>query len=254
MADELIYQTFINRVRRLRRAPGRPRRGPRPALHGELSRMAELIGLPEPPRARRDRALPAGTFDGAGRVRHRRRHRPGQGHRGRVRPPRRRHRRSPAASPSTSTPAGEAIEALGAPVLTVACDIREPDSIAAAFDARRGRVRPARRAGQQRRGQLPGAGRGHVAQRVAHRRRHHAQRHVLLRPRVRPPPPRGRARPGRSSTSARPTPGPAGPGFAHSAAAKAGVKNLIEIARRRVGPVRDPGQRARARASSRTRT
>jgi NAD(P)-dependent dehydrogenase (short-subunit alcohol dehydrogenase family) len=29
----------------------------------------------------------------------------------------------------------EAIEAIGAPVLTVACDIREPDSIAAAFDA-----------------------------------------------------------------------------------------------------------------------
>lgn len=29
----------------------------------------------------------------------------------------------------------EAMEALGAPVLTVACDIREPDSIAAAFDA-----------------------------------------------------------------------------------------------------------------------
>ena len=29
----------------------------------------------------------------------------------------------------------EAMEAIGAPVLTVACDIREPDSIAAAFDA-----------------------------------------------------------------------------------------------------------------------
>ena len=36
------------------------------------------------------------------------------------------------------------------------------------------------RARQQRGRELPGAGRGHVAQRVAHRRRHHAQRHVLL--------------------------------------------------------------------------
>ena len=77
-------------------------------------------------------------------------------------------------------------------VHTETCDIREPDQIAAAFDARRGGRRPARRADQQRRRQLPGARRGHVAQRVAHRRRHHAQRHVLLRPRVRPPPPRRR--------------------------------------------------------------
>ena len=85
-----------------------------------------------------------------------------------------------------------AIEALGARWPVVACDIREPDQIAAAFDAADERLRPARRAGQQRGGQLPGAGRGHVAQRLAHRRRHHAQRHVLLLPRVRPPPPRRR--------------------------------------------------------------
>ena len=47
-------------------------------------------------------------------------------------------------------------------------------------------MRAARCARQQRGRQLPGAGRGHVAQCVAHGRRHHAQRHVPLRPGVRP--------------------------------------------------------------------
>ena len=119
---------------------------------------------------------------------------------------------SRAASPSTSTPAALRSSAIGAPVLTVACDIRDAEQIAAAFDAAEAAVRPARRARQQRGRQLPGAGRGHVAERVAHRRRHHAQRHVPLLPRVRPPPPRrGHAR-ARSSTSARRTRGPAVPG------------------------------------------
>ena len=45
-----------------------------------------------------------------------------------------------------------------------------------------------------------------------------------------------------------------GPGFAHSAAAKAGVKNMVETLAVEWGPVRDPGQRAGARACSRTRT
>ncbi len=71
---------------------------------------------------------------------------------------------------------------------------------------------------------------------MAHRRRHHPQRHVLLRPRIRPPPPRGRQHRDRSSTSALPTRGPAGPGFAHSAAAKAGVKNMVETLAVEWGP------------------
>ena len=76
----------------------------------------------------------------------------------------------------------EAVTEVGGRVATVICDIREPEQIAAAFDAARGCLRVARRAGQQRRGQLPGSGRGHVAQRVADRGRHHPQRDVLLLP------------------------------------------------------------------------
>ena len=55
-------------------------------------------------------------------------------------------------------------------------------------------------------------------------------------PRVRPPAPRGGHARRRSSTSARRTRGPAGPGFAHSAAAKAGVKNLTETLAVEWGP------------------
>ena len=45
-----------------------------------------------------------------------------------------------------------------------------------------------------------------------------------------------------------------GPGFAHSRRGEGGREEHDRDARRRVGPVRDPGQRARARACSRTRT
>ncbi len=41
-----------------------------------------------------------------------------------------------------------------------------------------------------------------------------------------------------------------GPGFSHSAAAKAGVKNMTETPRRRVGALRRARERARARAVS----
>ena len=89
---------------------------------------------------------------------------------------------------------------------------------------------------QQRGRQLPGAGRGHVAQRVAHRRRHHAQRHVLLRPRVRPPPPRGRHARARSSTSARRTRGPAAPASRTPPRPRPGVKNMVETLAVEWGP------------------
>ena len=108
--------------------------------------------------------------------------------------------------------------------------VRHPRPRADRGRVRRGRsgVRAARRAGQQRGRQLPRAGRGHVAERVAHRRRHHAERHVLLL----------RAS-SAAATSLAGTPGSiinvgasyawtGGPGFVHSAAAKAGVKNLTE--------------------------
>ena len=129
----------------------------------------------------------------------------------------------------------EAVAALGAPVTTVGCDIRDPEQIAAAFDAAESAYGLPQRADRQRGRELPRAGRGHVTERVAHRRRHHPQRHVLLRARV------------RAVVTSRPsTPGSivnvgasyawtGGPGFAHSAAAKAGVKNMVETLRGGVG-------------------
>ena len=85
-----------------------------------------------------------------------------------------------------------AIEEIGAEVLVVGCDIRQAEQIAEAFDAATERFAMPECADQQRRGQLPGAGRGHVGQRLAYRGGHHPQRHVLLRPGVCPPPPGGR--------------------------------------------------------------
>ena len=235
----MIYQTFINRSRRLspssRAARAEERR---PALHGELSMTDRRAHRAARSRPELGRAGPAAAAPSTA---------------------------ASCSSPARGTGLGKAIATefarLGAAIViaqpqaraprrrpgrhrgdrragcsTVACDIREPDQIAAAFDAADADARPARRAGQQRGRQLPGPGRGHVAQRLAHRRRHHAQRHVLLRPRVRPPPPRRRARRGRSSTSARRYAWTGGPGFAHSAAAKAGVKNMAETLAVEWGP------------------
>ena len=148
----------------------------------------DLPGLPAPPDLGCDARCPPGTYDGVVRLRDRRRHRSRQGHRTGVRAPRRVDRDR---QPQARAPRGrhEAVAELGAPVTTVGCDIRDPEQIAAAFDAATEALRAARGADQQRGRELPRARRGHVAQRVAHGRRHHAQRHVLLRARVRPPAP-----------------------------------------------------------------
>ena len=103
----------------------------------------------------------------------------------------------------------EAIEAIGAPVLTVACDIREPDSIAAAFDAAEAAFG------------LPGVLVNNAAANFpvpAEDMSPNAWRTVVditlngtffCCPRVRPPPPGRRHARARSSTSAPPTRGPA---------------------------------------------
>ena len=95
--------------------------------------MSELIGLPEPPPVG-DSALPAGTFDGVGVL-------VTGGGTGLGKAIAVEFARLGAAIVIASRKeehlaAGrEAIEALGAPVLTVQCDIRQPEEIAAAFEA-----------------------------------------------------------------------------------------------------------------------
>ena len=104
-----------------------------------------------------------------------------------------------------------AMEELGAPVEVVACDIRDPEQIAAAFDAAEAAFGLPDVLINNAAANFPVPERGHVAQRVAHRRRHHAQRHVL---RARASSPGATSRPARrarSSTSARRTRGRAGP-------------------------------------------
>ena len=95
--------------------------------------MTELIGLPEPPPVG-ESALPAGTFDDVGVL-------VTGGGTGLGKAIATEFARLGAAIVIASRKeehlaAGrEAIESLGAPVLTVQCDIRQPEEIAAAFDA-----------------------------------------------------------------------------------------------------------------------
>ena len=95
--------------------------------------MTELIGLPEPPPAG-ESALPAGTFDDVGVL-------VTGGGTGLGKAIATEFARLGAAIVIASRKeehlaAGrEAIEAVGAPVLTAQCDIRQPEEIAAAFDA-----------------------------------------------------------------------------------------------------------------------
>ena len=116
--------------RRHGRNAGGPSRGPSPGLPRELI----MSGLPEPPPVGAS-ALPAGTFDGGARADHGRRDGSRQGHRRRVRPARRRPSSSQVASRSTSTPAPRPSPRPADRSPTVTCDIREPDQVAAAFDA-----------------------------------------------------------------------------------------------------------------------
>ena len=150
-------------------------------------------GLPAPPAAARARCRPAPT---TARPSSSPAAAPGSARRSRASSPRLGANIVIGSRKAEHREAGEAAMAeLGAPVLTVECDIRDADSIAAMFDAAVERFGLPRRAREQRGGELPGAGRGHVAERVAHRRRHHAHRHVPVQPRVRPSPPRrGHAR------------------------------------------------------------
>ena len=163
-------------------------------------------------------------------------------------------RRSPRSSPASGADlavlsrkpehldaAREAISALGAQVECIECDIRDADSIAAAFDRVEAALRPARRAGQQRRGQLPVADRGPVPQRLAHGRRHHAQRHVPDVPGVRPAPAGGRAA-GLDRQRRRVLRLDRRPGLRPLVRGQGRREEPDRDPGRRVGPLRDPGE------------
>ena len=209
MSDELIGQTFINKLERLRRAPGRTGRRSHADLHRELS-VTNLLGLAEPPEEGSS-ALPAGTYEGQTVLVTGGGTGLGPSHRGRVRPAR---GQPGGGEPQGRTPRRRPRRHRGRPGPDRGRHLRHQGSRADRHRLRPGHrgIRPARRADQQRRRQLPRAGRGHVAQCVADGGRHHAQRDVLHGARVRPSPPERRGRPAPSSTSGRRTPGRVGPG------------------------------------------
>ncbi len=132
MADELIYQTFINKSSDFAGIQGIDDGRSRAALHGEL-RMTELSGLAEPPPLG-SAALPAGTYAGqcvfvTG------------GGTGLGKAIASEFARLGAdlviasRKPEHLDAGHESITSLGARVLTVGCDIRDADQVAAAFDA-----------------------------------------------------------------------------------------------------------------------
>ena len=75
-----------------------------------------------------------------------------------------------------------AMEDLGAEVVTAVCDIRDPRSVAAAFDIADNAFGLPDVLVNNAAAIFPRPGRGHVAQRLAHRGGHHAQRHLQLHP------------------------------------------------------------------------
>jgi NAD(P)-dependent dehydrogenase (short-subunit alcohol dehydrogenase family) len=129
----------------------------------------------------------------------------------------------------------EAIEAIGAPVLTVACDIREPDSIAAAFDAAEAAFglpqvlvnNAAANFPVPAEDMSPNAWRTVVditLNGTYFMSREFGRRHLAVRT------------PGSIINVGASYAWTGGPGFAHSAAAKAGVKNMVETLAVEWGP------------------
>ena len=198
---------------------------------------------PRPPAVGAPSALPADTYSARDRLRHRCRHRPRQGDRRASS-----HGSAPTSSSASRKPehldAGRAaIEAIGAPVLAVECDIRDADSIAAAFDAAEDRFGLPRVLVNNAAANFPVP---------AEDMSPNAWRTVVditltgtflcSREFAAPPPPR--QTPGPSSTSARRTPGRVARGSPIRPRRRRGEEPGRD-AGRRVGSVRHPGQRPR---------
>ena len=154
MADELIGQTFINKSSDYAELRAARAEEPRADLHRELS-VTNLPGLAEPPEEGAS-ALPAGTYEGqtvlvtGGGT--------GLGRAIAVEFARLGANLVVASRKAEHLDAARAaIEAVPGPIEVVTCDIRDPEQIAAAFDQATAALRPARRADQQRRRQLPRA-------------------------------------------------------------------------------------------------
>ena len=206
--------------------------------------MTDYPGLPAPPPLGAERAA-GGDLRRHVRARHRWRHRSRQGDRDRVRPPRCEHRdREPQGGAPQRREGGDR----GARCPRGRHHRRHPRRGADRGDVRRGRVGvpSSRRPHQQRGGQLPGAVRGHVAERVAQRHRHHAERHLPRDPRVRPSPP-GRAHTGVDRERRRVVRVDRWPGMGAQRRGQGGREEPGGVVVGRVGPVRHPGERAGAR-------
>ena len=187
--------------------------------------MSDVIGLPEPP-PMGERALPPGTYDGVGVF-------VTGGGTGLGKAIASEFARLGAsiviASRSDEHLAAgqEAMDALGAPVLTVPCDIRQPDAIAAAFDAAEDQFglpgvlinNAAANFPVPAEDMSPNAWRSVVDITLNGTflcSREFARRHLAA------------GTPGSIINVGASYAWTGGPGFAHSAAAKAGVKNLTE--------------------------
>ncbi len=185
MAEELIAQTFINKSDDYAEFRAAKAEEPRRPLHGELGMTtddAERAADEACPSHRRWAALPcrAGTFEGTtvlvtgG----------GTGLGSAIATEFARLGASiviASRKPEHLDEGKARLSELGVPVLTVGCDIRDADQIAAAFDIATAELGLPGVLVNNAAANFPVPAEDMSPERVAHGRRHHAERHLLLR-------------------------------------------------------------------------